>query len=195
TCVGLALTTGFAGGLGIWAFSRVNGAFQVVATQSLPAVNDILQAERDMQQALVAERSLMFMSMATADTKAQIKVHGAELTQVLERWRAYTAIPAREDERKLWPAFGEAVREWEQASRDAVRVLSEDTPSARRDAIDLSMGEGAVTFENARKILSELTAIRIAQVESHARTEDARAGRKIAWGARAAPCGRGRARV
>jgi len=57
TCVGLALTTGFAGGLGIWAFSRVNAAFQVVATQSLPAANDILQTDRDMQQALVAERT------------------------------------------------------------------------------------------------------------------------------------------
>src|SRR5207249_2890955 len=60
-------------------------------------------------------------------------------------------------------------------------VLSEDTPSARRDAIDLSMGEGAVKFENARKILSELTAIRIAQVESHARTEETRAARMLWW--------------
>jgi methyl-accepting chemotaxis protein len=181
TCVGLALTTGFAGGLGIWAFTRVNGAFQVVATQSLPAANHILQAERDMQQALVAERSLMFMSMATPEAKAQVKVHAAELTQVLDRWREYTAIPASEAERTLWPSFGTAVREWEQTSRDAARVLSEDTPSARRDAIDLSMGEGALKFENARKILSELTAIRMAQAESHAKTEEARAAAMLWW--------------
>src|SRR5947199_9264589 len=94
TCVGLALTTGFAGGLGIWAFSRVNGAFQVVATQSLPAVNDILQAERDMQQALVAERSLKFMSMATTDSKAQVKVHAAHCTHVLEPAAAHPPTPA-----------------------------------------------------------------------------------------------------
>ena len=181
TCVGLALTTGFAGGLGIWAFTRVNGAFQVVATQSLPAANHILQAERDMQQALVAERSLMFMSMATPEAKAQLKVHAAELTQVLDRWREYTAIPASEAERQLWSSFSTAVREWEQASRDAARVLSEDTPSARRDAIDLSMGEGALKFENARKILSELTAMRIEQAESHAKTEEARAAAMLWW--------------
>jgi methyl-accepting chemotaxis protein len=181
TCVGLALTTGFAGGLGIWAFTRVNGAFQVVATQSLPAANDILQADRDMQQALVAERSLMFMSMATPEAKAQIKVHAAELAQVLERWREYTTIPASEAERRLWPAFGSAVREWERASGDAVRVLSEDTPSARRDAIDLSMGEGAVKFEKAREILSELTAMRMAQAENHARREEARAAVMLWW--------------
>jgi len=181
TCVGLALTTGFAGGLGIWAFSRVNAAFQVVATQSLPAANDILQTDRDMQQALVAERTLMFMSMATPEAKQQVKVHAAELTQVLERWREYTAIPATEAERQLWPAFSAAVREWEQASRDTVRVLSEDTPSARRDAIDLSVGEGTIKFENARRILSELTAMRMAQAERHAKTEEARAAAMLWW--------------
>src|SRR5207247_6873734 len=54
------------GGLGIWAFSHVKGAFQIAVTASLPAVDHLLQADRDMLQALVAERSLMFMSMATA---------------------------------------------------------------------------------------------------------------------------------
>src|SRR3989442_6041514 len=132
TTVGLALTTGFAGGLGIWPFSRVNAAFQLVATQSLPAANDILQADRDMQQALVAEGTLMFMSMATPEAKQQVKAHAAELTQVLERWREYTAIPATEAERQLWPAFSAAVREWEQASRGTVRGLSEETPPAPR---------------------------------------------------------------
>src|SRR5947208_16274959 len=86
TCVGLALTTGLAGGLGIWAFSRVNAAFQVVATQRLPAANDILQTDRDMQQALVAERTPVFMSMATPGREQQVQVHAAELSQVLERW-------------------------------------------------------------------------------------------------------------
>src|SRR5437016_1770143 len=100
---------------------------------------------------------------------------------LLERWREYTAIPATEAERQLWPAFSAAVREWEQASRDTVRVLSEDTPSARRDAIDLSVGEGTIKFENARKILSELTAMRMAQAERHAKTEEARAAAMLWW--------------
>src|SRR5436309_1194361 len=175
------LITEYAGDLGMWAISRVNTAFQVVATQSLPAMNDLLQAERDMQQALVAERSLMFMSLATPEMKQHVKVHAGELAQVLERWREYTAIPASDAERGLWPAFNAAVREWEQASRDAARVLSEDTPSARRDAIDLSMGEGAVKFENARTLRRELPALRIAQVESHARTEEAPAAAMLGW--------------
>src|SRR5947199_7586783 len=134
-----------------------------------------------MQQAMVAERSLMFMSRTTPEAKEQTTVHAVQLTQVLERWREYSAIPASEAEQKLWPALGEAVRDWVQVSRDTVRILSEETPSSRRDAIDLSMSQGAVKFENARKILSELTAIRIAQVESHARTEEARAAAMLWW--------------
>jgi methyl-accepting chemotaxis protein len=181
TCVGLALTAGLAGGLGIWAFSRVNAAFQTVATQSLPAVDYIVEADRDMQQSLVAERSLMFMSMSTPEARQQIKVHADELVQAYERWRRYTAIPASDAERKLWPAFEAAFREWEQASRDAVKVLSEDTPSARRDAIDLSMGEGAAKFETARRLLAELTRTRLAQAQSHASNEQARAATLLWW--------------
>src|SRR5438132_9090662 len=83
------------------------------------------------------------------------------------------------DVRRPGPDHG--VRRREQASRDTVRVLSEDTPSARRDAIDLSVGEGTVKFEKARRILSELTAMRMAQAEKHAKTEEARAAAMLWW--------------
>jgi len=180
-CVSLALTTSVAGTLGIWAFSRMNSAFQVVATQSLPAVNEILQADRAMHQALVAERSLMFMSIATPDAKRQINAHSAYLAQVHERWRNYSSVSATETERTLRLAFEAAFHEWEQASREAVKILSEDTPASRRDAIDLSMNEGTVKFESARKILNELTSARIAQAENHARLEERQGTRMSRW--------------
>ena len=57
----LALIAGLVGAVGMWAFSRVNAAFQVAVNQSLPAVTHLVEADRDMQQTVVAERSLMFM--------------------------------------------------------------------------------------------------------------------------------------
>jgi methyl-accepting chemotaxis protein len=144
-------------------------------------VDHLLQADRDMHQALVAERSLMFMSMATPGAKAQVKAHAETLAQIPERWKKYTAIPTSEAEQKLWPAFETAFREWESASHDVVRVLSEDTPVARRDAIDLSMGEGEAKFEKARKILAELSEMVIARARTHASSQEARATRMRWW--------------
>ena len=180
-CGGLALITGLVGGLGIWAFSNANGAFQVAVTQSLPAVDHLLETDRDMQQAVVAERSLMFMKIDTPAAREQVKAHADKLALVAERWKKYAAIPGGEAEQKLRSAFDSARSEWEEASREVLRILAQDTSAARRDAIDLSMGEGAVKFEKARRILAELTELRLEQARTHASHEEARATQMRWW--------------
>jgi methyl-accepting chemotaxis protein len=180
TCGALALLTGLVGGLGIWAFAHVKGAFQTAVTESLPAVDQLLQADRDMVQVLVAERSLMFMSMATPGAQEQVMAHTAALTRLAEHWEQYTSIPASEAERTLWPDFESARRTWAEASREVLNILGEDTPEARRDAIDLSQGEGAMKFAAAQKILATLTALRLTQARTHVNTETGR-GAIMQW--------------
>jgi len=139
-CVLLAAITGVVGVWGIWAFSGANEAFQVAVRQSMPAVSELLQIQRDMQEAAVAERSLMFMSQNTPRAQAQIVQHGENLREVTSRWQQYAAIPASPAERALWARFEQARAEWDAASREVVKTLSADTMEARRDAIDLSTG-------------------------------------------------------
>jgi methyl-accepting chemotaxis protein len=182
TCGALALLAGTVGGLGMWAFGRVNTAFQVAVTQSLPAVDHLLETDRDMQQALVAERSLMFMKIDSSEANGQVKIHEESLKRAADHWKRYTSIPAAaDDERRQWPAFEAARAEWEEASREVVKVLAQDTAGARRDAIDISMGEGAVKFEKARKLLAGLTELRVEQARSHAAREEMAATRLGWW--------------
>jgi methyl-accepting chemotaxis protein len=180
TCGALALLTGLVGGLGIWAFAHTKGAFQIAVTESLPAVDQLRQADRNMVQALVAERSLMFMSGATPGAQAQVMAQTAALTRLSEHWEQYTSIPASAAERTLWPDFEIARRAWEEASREVVKILGEDTPEARRDAIDLSQGEGAMKFAAAQKILATLTTLRLTQARTHVNTETGR-GTIMQW--------------
>jgi methyl-accepting chemotaxis protein len=176
----LALIAGLVGTVGMWAFSRVNAAFQVTVNQSLPAVTHLMEADRDMQQAVVAERSLMFMKIDAPSAQEQIKSHRDHLAMVGERWKRYTAIPASDEERGRWSAFEAARSEWEAASRDVLKVLAEDTPGARRDAVDLSLGDAAAKFDKARALLNELMETRRGLVRAHANREGAAAGR-LAW--------------
>jgi len=170
-CFAMALVTSAVGGMGIWAFSRVSVAFQVAATESLPAVDYLLESDRDMQQTLVAERSLMFMSMASPAATEQVKAHADNLVTTAEHWKKYTQVPASQEERKRWPPFQSALQEWQETSREVVKILSADTPEARRDAIDLSMGAGAAKFAAAKKILAEVTFIRLGTAKGHANAE------------------------
>jgi methyl-accepting chemotaxis protein len=181
TCFGLALMTGLVGLLGIWAFSTIDSAFQVTATENLPAVDHLLQADRDMQQALVAERSLMFMSMATARAKEQVKAHGDKLENAKAHWKNYTALAASAAEKQIQPAFEAAFGEWGKTSREVIKILSQDTPEARRDAVDLSMGDGAAKFEAARKSLVKLSELRLTQARTYASAHGARAAVMRRW--------------
>ena len=167
-CGGLAIVAAAVGGLGIWASSSANTAFTTVARESLPAVEHLSAVERGMERALVAERSLMFLSMATPGARDETKLYAEQLGVAADRWKAYAAIPASEAERRLWPALEAASAEWREASREVMGLIAQDTPAARRDAIDLSMGEGAAKHEKTRRILAELIQVRTQQVKQQA---------------------------
>ena len=179
-CGGLALITGLIGGLGVWAFSGGNAAFRVAVDESLPAVDHLLQAGGELQAALVIERSLLFMSPSTPAAREQVAQHGRKLTEVDGRWKKYRAIPAVESERARWSEFETAFADWTAASREVLKILAEDTPDARRDAIDLSMGEGAAKFARTSKTLAELTERRITETRRQAATQERRAV-QIRW--------------
>jgi methyl-accepting chemotaxis protein len=177
-CCAMALVTGVVGGFAVWALSRVNDAFQVLATRNAPAVDYLLQTDRNMQQVLVAERSLMFMSVSTPGAQEQMKVLAGKIAEALDHWNKYKAVSIGSEEKNRWTPFEAAFGEWQAACREVVKTLSLDTPESRRDAIDLSMGDGTAKFESARKILVELSTLRTTQTHNYATSEEARA---LAW--------------
>ncbi len=151
-------------GIGVWNLSNFRWAgamFQIASQQNLPALDDLTEADRDMQQALVAERSLMFVRQQSEDAAKMRKVHEENLQQVKDRWQKYQAIPASAEERQTWPEFERALADWEKLSKEIVSLLAQDSPSDRLDAIDISLGEGETKFEAARNILNQLTELRL----------------------------------
>jgi methyl-accepting chemotaxis protein len=179
-CGGLAIVTAIVGGLGVWASSSVNSAFTAVAKESLPAMEHLSAVERGMERALVAERSLLFLSMATPGAREESELFAEQHSVVTDRWKAYTAMAAANDaERKLWPTFEEARGEWREVSREVLQLISQNTPTGRRDAIDLSMGAGAAKYEKARRLLAELVQLRAEQVKQKAAAEAAAAVRLL----------------
>ncbi|MCP5159867.1 MAG: MCP four helix bundle domain-containing protein [Gammaproteobacteria bacterium] len=151
-------------GMGLWNLSNFRWAgamFEVASQEDLPAVDYLTEADRDMQQALVAERSLMFVRQASEEAATMRKTHEENLQQVRSRWQKYQAIPASTEEHQLWPEFEKTLTEWEKTSKEIVSLLAEDSPDERLDAIDISLNEGVVKFEAARVILNRLTEFRL----------------------------------
>src|SRR3990172_2428066 len=170
----LALLTAVVGGLGVWVFSRTSTAFQVSVQEHLPAVDHLLQIDRDMQIAVVVERSLLFMNQDSEDARELVLEHATKLARVVDRWARYTAIPATAQETVLWPAFDKARKEWEATTREIVQTAAQDTAQTRRDAIRLALSVGALNLENARNILIDLIEMRQDLARQYAAQEKAR---------------------
>ncbi|MBI1823327.1 MAG: MCP four helix bundle domain-containing protein, partial [Nitrospirae bacterium] len=180
-CGLLALMTGIVGSLAIWALSSSNYSFQAMVDQDVPSIIYLEQAERDMLEAQVPERSLMFMKMGTPESNAMIREHQENIRQVEEGWEKYKSLSTSENEKKLWNPFEVAWRDWKKSSNEVLKVLSEDTPSARRDAIDIAMGESAVKFVAARDLLDKVTEHQILEAKIQAQRGRTQASIFLAW--------------
>jgi methyl-accepting chemotaxis protein len=171
-------------GIGVWNLSNFRWAaqaFQVASRENLPAIDFVVEADRDMQQALVAERSLMFLRQASEEAIAMRKEHAGKLLQAKGGWQKYTAIPASGDERKLWPEFETRFAEWEKVSKEVVAMLAQDSSDARKDAIDVSLSEGSKKFEEARGVLDKITHLRLQGAEAFAGQVQSHADRTTWW--------------
>jgi len=179
-----AVITLITAGVGLWNLSNFRwaaAAFQVASHQHLPAVDSLVEADRDLQQALVAERSLMFLRQGSPEAAAMRKDHAENLEQVRTRWGKYKALPASDEERKHWSGFEAALAAWEKSTREIIGLLAQDSGDARKDAIDISFSEGAANFEKARAFLNTLTELRLKGAEGFAGQISAGAARTTWW--------------
>ena len=124
----------------------------------LPSVNLLSQADRDFQQALVAERTLLLEGLPAEKRKKLASDYFENRQQVLDRFKAYQDLGKTEEEKKLGAEFLEKFATWEKLSNSrlglteqgefsAVNSLSE----AAKESFDLS-----ASFEAARGKLDNL---------------------------------------
>ncbi len=166
-------------GIGLWNLSNFRWAgamLQVSSEENLPAIDSLTEIDRDLQQALVVERTLMFIRQASEEASKMRKAYEANQQQIKERWLKYQAIPASSQERRLWPGFEDALSQWEKTSGEVLALLAMDTAEDRKDAIDVSLGEAETLFETVRGILSQLTQLRL----QNTRVFDAQAREAVA---------------
>lgn len=137
---------------------NINKQLDNIFSIRMPAINLLLEIDRDLQQLLVAERSMIFANVKSDAFNSLIKEYETNYKQARERWDKYKQIEglsARELE--LINAYDNAHQEWSTISRQIVDGRIEDTRAGRRLALDLSLGEASKTFETMREQINKLT--------------------------------------
>jgi methyl-accepting chemotaxis protein len=139
----------------------------------LPSINYIIQADRDLQQLLVAERSMIFSNAKSEEFKQLVKDYEENLEQSQQRWDKYKTLATSQEEKNLIAKYEQAREAWEALSKKVVAGRVADTREGRREALDLSLGQAREKFEEMRNYLDQLTNINLEDAEKvHAQADD-----------------------
>ncbi len=150
------LTVGF---LGISSTKKIQDTVDKTCAVRLPSLDFLIQADRDLQQLLVAERSMIFENAQSETFKTLAADYEENFNQSRERWEKYKALAATDEEKAVVPLYEKARAEWEPVSRRIVDGRKADTREGRRLAIDLSLGVAREKFEAMREHINKLQEI------------------------------------
>ncbi len=150
---------GFVGFSGYQTAGRIDAELDTIFRVTVPSIDYLMQTDRDLQQLLVAERSMIFANASSDEFKKLVKEYEENLKQAMERWGKYKALAATAQERELIQKFDQAMEAWGAVSRKVVDGRIADTREGRRVALDLSLGEASKKFETMRDFIDQLGTI------------------------------------
>lgn len=168
--LGLKLTYGFlcmiviSAAIGLTGYRSIKGIqhnLESVFTVRLPGITNLLEADRDLHQLLVAEKSMIFTNSQSDLFKLLVKEYEENLEQFEVRWQKYKSLATSHEEKSLFSTFEIAFDEWKSISKKIVDGRIADTREGRREALDLSLGLAKEKFDKMRSYLDELTEMNI----------------------------------
>ena len=119
----------------------VSGTLTEMNEKNYPAISLLINIDRDLQQALVAERS-MLGAATQADIDALDAVRIENIGQAIDRFNQYKALALSKGEQEAIKDFEASIKEWQAYSDQVVALLKEGTAEAAAAARVLSTGIG-----------------------------------------------------
>jgi len=157
----MILFIGIIGYIGYNSVQKMNKALDDIFANRLPSIDCLVEADRDLQQLLVAERSMIFANAKSDIFKALIEDYEENLKQADERWEKYKSLSSSSEEKAILPKYEEARDAWQTISRKVVDGRRADTRGGRREALDLTLGVAKKKFEEMRDYIDQLTGINL----------------------------------
>jgi methyl-accepting chemotaxis protein len=162
--IGFTLMVVFMLVIGIYAFSslkQVQTSLDSIYSVRLHSIDYLIEADRDLQQLLVSERSMIFANVQTDIFKSLVDDYETNLKQARERFDKYKALASGKEEAALIADFEALRKDWEIVSRKVIDGRKEDTREGRRLALDLSLAQAREQFEKMRDKLNRLTEVNL----------------------------------
>jgi len=174
--LGFSIMLVFMLGIGFTGYRSVkiiNHDLENIFSTSLPSIDSLIQVDRDLQQLLVAERSMIFANAKSDVFKELVSDYETNLKQANDRFNRYRELASTSEEKAIIQKYIKARESWIAISRKVVEGRSADTREGRREALDLTLGDAKTSFEEMRNYIDQLTELNLklaadANDEAHA---------------------------
>ncbi|ANF24747.1 methyl-accepting chemotaxis protein [Stutzerimonas stutzeri] len=147
----LAMLLVLMGVFGIRGIERVADSSERLASRHLPAISLLLNADRDLYQAFVAERSLLD-SDAGDHLDALKASHAENLQQAYDRVQKYAAMQPGPEAMALIEQFNRGFAQWSAVSQRVIEQIDLDPQAAST----LSFGDSEARFDSMRDAIDQL---------------------------------------
>ncbi len=124
--IAVVATVGLMGYLGA---KHVHDNLIKISEINLPGLSYLLEADRDLHQLLVAERSMIFSDAQSEYFKELVGQYEENLEQAWTRWTKFKELAQTEDEKELIPAFEEAFEKCKAVSAQIFDGRNQDSRS------------------------------------------------------------------
>lgn len=165
---GFAILIGITIIIGLFSYrgmKQIKGRLDDIFLVRLPSIDFLIEADRDLQQLLVAERSMVFTSVGTQKYKAFMDEYTKNFQQSDERWNKFKALSTAASEKAINDTYDKARSDWTTTSRKVLDELGKNTEEARKAAIELTLGDASSKFEMMRDQLNTLTELNLTNAE------------------------------
>jgi methyl-accepting chemotaxis protein len=139
------------GGLGVQGIGQVADSSSRLTNRYLPAISLLLNADRDLYQAFIAERSLLDEA-AGEHIEALRAAHAENAQQAYDRVHKYAEMQPSAEAMALVAKFDSGFAQWKATSGKVLELTSSDPTAASA----LSFGDSEAQFEAMRDAIDKL---------------------------------------
>ncbi len=158
--IGFAINILFMIVIGIISFNSVHKIqhnLEDIFEVRLPSVSFLLEADRDLHQSLIAERTLLFTEPGSIAVPALVEAFNDNKAQTFQRYEKYAALITNQQERTLVPQFKKAYSTWEQSAKNVIELGQDSASESRIQAIEASVGDVSAQFDTMRGFIDRAT--------------------------------------
>jgi methyl-accepting chemotaxis protein len=163
------------GALGMRGITQVAESSTTLTNRHLPAISLLLNADRDLYQAFVAERSLLDEDSGAHAAELRA-AHAENLQQAYDRVHKFAAMQPGSEALALVAEFDRGFERWKATSLRVLEMANTDPNAASR----LSFADSEAQFEEARSAIDKLGELEDGAANAVG-TEAIARGEALAW--------------